>query len=75
MLRRLFPAAVIADEADALAFGLNFVSDGRHVVLNACATGLSAKLAEHGFRPVGVELDELKKGGGGVKCCVAELRG
>ena len=35
VLRRLFPDAVIADEADALAFGLNLVSDGRHVVLSA----------------------------------------
>ena len=41
---QLFPDAVLADEADALAFGLNLVSDGRHVVLNAEATGLAAKL-------------------------------
>src|SRR5262249_45794133 len=40
VLRRLFPDAVIADEADALAFGLNLVSDGRNVVLNSAATGL-----------------------------------
>ena len=29
VLRQLFPDAVIADEADAEAFGLNAVSDGR----------------------------------------------
>jgi N-dimethylarginine dimethylaminohydrolase len=74
VLRRLFPAAVIADEADALAFGLNLVSDGRHAVLSSEATGMAAKLAAAGYTPVLVELGELKKGGGSVKCCVAELR-
>ena len=64
----------MADEADALAFGLNLVSDGYHVVLNSEATALAAKLAAAGYAPVPVELSELKKGGGSVKCCVAELR-
>ena len=75
VLERLFPDAVIADEADALAFGLNLVSDGRNVVLNSEATALAVKLAAAGYAPVPVELGELKKGGGSVKCCVAELRG
>jgi N-dimethylarginine dimethylaminohydrolase len=75
VLERLFTDAVIADEADALAFGLNLVSDGRNVVLNSEATALAAKLAEAGYTPVPVDLGELKKGGGSVKCCVAELRG
>jgi len=74
VLRQLFPDALLADEDDARAFGLNLVSDGRHVVLNAEATGMAARLSAAGFVPVPVELDELKKGGGSVKCCVAELR-
>ena len=49
MLRQLFPDAVIADEADALAFGLNLVSDGRHVVLTGEATGLAGRLAAAGY--------------------------
>ena len=73
VLLRLFPDAVIADEADALAFGLNLVSDGRNVVLNSDATGLTRKLRAAGYQPVPVELAELKKAGGSVKCCVAEL--
>ena len=44
VLAQLFPDAVVADEADALAFGLNLVSDGRNVVLPAEATGLAGKL-------------------------------
>jgi N-dimethylarginine dimethylaminohydrolase len=74
ILRQLFPDAVIADTEDALAFGLNLVSDGRHVVLGAEATGMASKVAAAGYSPVLVELSELKKGGGSVRCCVAELR-
>jgi N-dimethylarginine dimethylaminohydrolase len=44
------------------------------VVLPAEATGMAHKIAEAGYLPVPVELAELKKGGGSVKCCVAELR-
>ena len=65
---------MIADESDALAFGLNLVSDGRNVVLNAEASGFAAELRGGRVPPVPVELAELKKGGGSVKCCVAELR-
>jgi N-dimethylarginine dimethylaminohydrolase len=74
VLSQLFPDALLADEADALAFGLNLVSDGRNVVLNAEATALGEKLAAAGYQPLHVELGELKKGGGSVKCCIAELR-
>jgi N-dimethylarginine dimethylaminohydrolase len=74
VLRQLFPDAVRAADADAYAFGLNLVSDGRHVVLNSEATGMARKVEAAGFTPVLVELSELKKGGGSVKCCVAELR-
>jgi N-dimethylarginine dimethylaminohydrolase len=74
ILRNAFPDAVVADEQDALAFGLNLISDGRYAVLNSEATGLAAKLRAAGYEPVPVELGELKKGGGSVRCCIAELR-
>ncbi|MEV6366033.1 dimethylargininase [Micromonospora musae] len=74
VLAQLFPDAVIADDADVMAFGLNLVSDGLNVVLNSEATGLAEKLTAAGYHPVPVELAELKKGGGSVKCCIAELR-
>ncbi|WP_342670420.1 dimethylargininase [Micromonospora halophytica] len=74
VLAQLFPDAVVADDSDALAFGLNLVSDGLNVVLNSEATRLAGKLKAAGYHPVPVELAELKKGGGSVKCCIAELR-
>jgi N-dimethylarginine dimethylaminohydrolase len=74
VLRQLFPDAMIAIEEDALGFGLNLVSDGRNVFLNTECTALADRLAARGFYPVLVDLSELKKGGGSVKCCMAELR-
>jgi N-dimethylarginine dimethylaminohydrolase len=74
VLAQLFPDAVLADEVDAFAFGLNLVGDGKHVVINSEATGMAAKVEAAGYTPILVELAELKKGGGSVKCCVAELR-
>ncbi|MGA5870314.1 dimethylargininase [Streptomyces cinereoruber] len=74
VLARLFPDALIATEEDAAAFGLNAVSDGRNVLLPQAAVGLFAPLRDRGFEPVGLDLSELLKGGGSVKCCTQELR-
>ncbi|GAB3161392.1 dimethylargininase [Microbispora hainanensis] len=74
VLRRLFPDAVIATSADAEVLGLNAVSDGRNVVVNAEATGLILELKRRGFEVVPVDLSELRKSGGGPKCCTLEIR-
>jgi N-dimethylarginine dimethylaminohydrolase len=73
-LRRLYPDAIVADETDALAFGLNAISDGLHVFLPAPAEALAARIADAGYRPVPIDLSELLRGGGSVKCCTLELR-
>jgi N-dimethylarginine dimethylaminohydrolase len=72
-LRALFPDAIVVGSADAYVLGLNAVSDGLHVVHPACATGFAAALREAGFEPVGVDLSELLRGGGSVKCCTLEV--
>lgn len=74
VLRRLFPDALIAEARDAATLGLNAVSDGRHVLLPQEATGLLDPLRARGFEPVPMDLGELLKGGGSVKCCTQELR-
>ncbi|CAM5525727.1 dimethylargininase [Streptomyces narbonensis] len=74
VLRRLFPDAVIATAEDAAVFGLNATSDGHNVVLPHNATGLTEQLRDRGFHPIGVDLSELLKAGGSVKCCTLELR-
>nr|WP_054056075.1 dimethylargininase [Alloactinosynnema sp. L-07] len=75
VLSRMFPNAVIATEEDAVCLGLNAVSDGRNVVLPVEATRLAAEVAQRGYNPVMVDISELRKSGGGPKCCTNELRG
>ena len=72
--RALFPDADRGQDADAEVLGLNAVSDGRNVVLPAQAEGLARELARRGFTVVPVDLSELRKAGGGPKCCTLELR-
>jgi N-dimethylarginine dimethylaminohydrolase len=74
VLQRLFPEAILATEADAVVLGLNAVSDGRNVVLPSAATDLAEQLRAGGWNPVGVDLSELLKAGGSVKCCTLEIR-
>jgi N-dimethylarginine dimethylaminohydrolase len=69
----LFPDAIEVATADAYALGLNAVSDGLHVVHPAAATGFAAQLEAAGFDAIGVDLAELLKGGGSVKCCTLEV--
>ncbi len=70
-----FAELIEAKDEDAEVLGLNAVSDGLHVVLPVQARKLAAQLRERGFSPIGVDVSELLKGGGGAKCCTLELRG
>jgi N-dimethylarginine dimethylaminohydrolase len=72
-LHALFPDPIVVGSADAFVLGLNAVSDGLHIVLPSAATGFATQLHEAGFEPVGVDLSELLKGGGSVKCCTLEV--
>ena len=74
ILTELFPDAVIVTEADAAVLGLNSFSDGYNVVIADRAHGFASQLHERGYNPIGVDLSELLRGGGGVKCCTLELR-
>jgi N-dimethylarginine dimethylaminohydrolase len=40
----------------------------------AGAEGLARQLRDRGFNPISVDLSELRKAGGSVKCCTLELR-
>ena len=73
-LERRFPDAILVDEDEAAMLALNVVSNGRDVVMPIRATRFAKELRERGFNPVGVDLSELLKGGGGVKCCTLALR-
>lgn len=72
-LLELFPDAIEVATPDAYVLGLNAVSDGLNVVHPAAATGFAEQLCDAGFTPIGVDLSELLKGGGSVKCCTLEV--
>lgn len=72
-LLELFPDAIEVATPDAFVLGLNAVSDGLHVVHPATATGFAEQLSDAGFVPIGVDLSELLKGGGSIKCCTLEV--
>ena len=74
-LERRYPDAVEVSADDARWLGLNSISDGVNVVIAAKAKGFEQSLLERGYAPVGLDLSELLRGGGGVKCCTLELRG
>ncbi|TDD51283.1 amidinotransferase [Nonomuraea terrae] len=75
VLRRMFPDAVLATAEDAEVLGLNAVSDGTNVVVNAEASNLQLQLKRRGYEVIPVDLSELRKAGGGPKCCTLEIRG
>ena len=73
-LARRYPDAIIATDDDAVAFGCNAACDGTRVFLPAGADALSAQLHGAGYEIVPLDLSELRKAGGSVKCCTLELR-
>jgi arginine dihydrolase len=73
-LERIAPGAIVADEVDADVLGLNAFCDGHHVVLAIQARGLTEQVRARGYEPIGVDVSEFLKAGGGVKCCTLELR-
>lgn len=74
LLAEQFPGSIIVSDEDAEILALNSISDGLNVVVAAGADDYTRQLADHGYRPVPVDLSELLKGGGGIKCCTQELR-
>jgi N-dimethylarginine dimethylaminohydrolase len=74
LLASRFPDSIIVTEAEAALLALNSVSDGLHVVVAHEAHGYISALTAAGYVPVPVDLSELRKSGGGVKCVTQELR-
>jgi len=73
-VRRLVPNVIMASDEDALAYGLNALSDGEHIVLSDRATGLIATYRKLGLEVWPTPIGEFQKSGGGVKCLSLELR-
>lgn len=69
----LVPEPLVIDEAEAMTFCANSVVLGDTVVMPAAPPRVRAQLEEWGFRVVLLDLDELHKGGGSVRCLTNPL--
>lgn len=72
-LRKYFSEVYFVEQSDALVLGANIVSDGRNVILDAAARRLAKEVERLGFTSVLLSMSELRKSGGGARCCVLEL--
>ena len=73
-VRDIVPNVIEASEADAQAYGLNALSDGRNIVLSDLAVDLAAEYRRRGYVVWPTPIGEFRKSGGGVKCLSLELR-
>lgn len=65
---------IIVDKQEAEeAFACNFVSTGRRVVMGTGAPKLQAAIEEHGLKTDTLEIHELIKGGGFIRCIALTL--
>ena len=55
------------------AFALNLVSTGETVIMNSGAPEFQKNLEAHGLRTTTLDLPELKKGGGSIRCTTLTL--
>lgn len=72
-LLELVPEPLLLTEAEALTFCANSVVVGRTVVMPACPPAVRARLDAWGFDVVVLEMDELHKGGGSIRCLTNPL--
>lgn len=55
------------------AFALNLLSTGESVVMNSGAPLFQADLENHGLQTIALDLPELRKGGGSIRCSTLTL--
>lgn len=74
LIHQIVPHVIEASDQDAVAYGLNAMSDGKNIVIPEGANNLIAKYREHGYSVHPTPISEFQKSGGGVKCLTLELR-
>ena len=68
------PHVIEATDEDAVAYGLNAMSDGKSIVIPENTHHLLSKYREMGLKVITCPITEFQKSGGGVKCLTLELR-
>jgi N-dimethylarginine dimethylaminohydrolase len=74
-LASVVPHIIEATDRDAMAYGLNAISDGTNIVLSDGAVDLHDVYRKRGMNVCPTPISEFQKSGGGVKCLTLELRG
>ena len=72
-LRGLDADLIEVSVEEASRFALNLISDGATVTMTSGAPRLAAMLRERGLRVVELDMTELAKGGGGIRCTALTL--
>ncbi|MEV7045650.1 arginine deiminase-related protein [Amycolatopsis sp. NPDC051061] len=72
-LRGLGTELIEVSPAEAAAFALNLISDGRTVTMTSGAPRLAADLRSLGLTVTELDTTELRKGGGGIRCTALTL--
>lgn len=72
-LLALVPDPLVLSEAEAMTFCANSVVVGRTVVMPSCPDRVRAWLLARGFEVVVVDVGELLKGGGAIRCLTNPL--
>ena len=73
-IHQIVPKVIEASDDDAMAYGLNAMSDGQNIVLSDRAENLINVYREMGKKVHPTPIGEFQKSGGGVKCLSLELR-
>jgi N-dimethylarginine dimethylaminohydrolase len=73
-LHNLVPNVIEANEEDAMAYGLNAMTDGQNVILSDHPRNLIEQYQKMGLEVFTSEMSEFQKSGGGVKCLTLDLR-
>jgi N-dimethylarginine dimethylaminohydrolase len=73
VVRSLVPEPLVLTEEEAFTFCANSVVVGRAVVMPACPPRVRAQLESWGFEVVLVDVSELHKGGGSIRCMTLPL--
>lgn len=70
----IVPNVIEATDDDAVAYGLNAMSNGKTIVIPENAHNLITKYKEKGLEVIPCPITEFQKSGGGVKCLTLEIR-
>lgn len=73
-IHRQVPHVIEATDEDAVAYGLNAMSNGKSIVIPENAHNLIRNYQEKGLQVYPTPITEFQKSGGGVKCLTLELR-